>query len=184
MVKKMSKLIYKELLTERLVLRYPKKSDYQAEFEFLSNKDNFPYADYFIAKHMDDVRSYFQRMLKNQLDTSLFWMISLKDTLEPIGTLSAWNVDFSEMTIEFGYSLFPKYRGKGYMQEAIKVAISFLKKSNHFYKFDIWTDSNNTESLKLPKKLGFCYTGDCIEKAHYSDQDIIYKTFRLIIEEE
>lgn len=180
----MSKLIYKELVSERLILRYPKKTDYVIQYEYLSKKSNFPYADYKVAKNMTDVEKYFNRMLREQLETSLYWMIVLKNTQEPIGSLSAWNVDFNEMTIEFGYSLYPKYRKNGYMQEAILLAIDFLKEENNFYKFDIWTDSRNKESIKLPEKLNFKYTGDCIEKAHFSEENINYRTYRLTLEKE
>ena len=131
---------------------------------------------------MEDVNDYFKRMLNSFLDESIYWIISLKDTLEPIGTLSAWNLDLKERTIEFGYSLYPKYRGNGYMIEAVQAAIDFIKNENKIYKFDIWTDSRNKKSLSIPEKLNFKYTGDCIEKAHYSDQNIIYKTYRLTIE--
>ena len=175
----MSKLIYKELRSKRLILRLPIETDFNAHYEYLKNPLNYPFADYKIAKSLTDVHDFFEKMLKEQLINSLFWMIAIKESNEPIGTISAWNVNWDEMTIEFGYSLYPNYRGFGYMKEAIQKVIDFLEKENNFKLFDIWTDKKNITSLKLAESLGFKHLGYEVEKAHNSERNIEYATYRL-----
>lgn len=175
----MPKLKYKELVSERLVLRLPIQEDYEYHYEYLSNPLNYPYADYKIAESKKDISDYFDKMFKEHLSKSLFWMMTDKATNKPVGTLSAWNINWEETTIEFGYSLYPEYRGNGYMKEAIETVITFLKEENNFYVFDIWTDCNNVPSVNLVESLGFVFQGNEIEKAHNSDKNITYSTYRL-----
>ena len=100
-------LVYKELETERLILRYPLESDYTYHYNYLSNKKNFPFADIKVATSINDVKEFINRIADEHAIKHLFWMICIKETNQPIGTLSAWNIDFDEMTMEFGYSLYP-----------------------------------------------------------------------------
>lgn len=175
----MTKLTYKELETTRLILRFPRQTDYLYEFEYLRDKNQFPYADYKIAKTMEDVDLFFNRMLKDHLITSLFWMICIKETDEPIGSISAWNVDFDKNSIEFGYSIYPKWRGKGLMTEAISEVIRFCHEDLRFTLFDIWTHKDNTESIRLARRLGFIFKGYMEEQAKNSDEMIQYATYQL-----
>lgn len=176
----MSNLIYKELETERLILRYPKKEDYPYEFDYLKDKSNFTYADYKVAKSMKDVEEFFERMLRDHLDTSLFWVICKKETDEPIGTISAWNVDFEKNSIEFGYSIYPKQRGFGYMTEAIKEVLRFCHEELKFTVFDVWTHKDNIESIRLARRLGFVFQGYVEEPAKHTDEIIKYATYQLV----
>lgn len=176
----MSNLKYRDLETMRLMLRFPKETDYQYQFEYLKDKNQFPYADYKVAKTMEDVDQFFERMLRDHLDTSLFWMITNKESDEPIGTISAWNVDFEKNSIEFGYSIYPQHRGKGYMSEAIEEVMRFCYEELHFNAFDIWTHKDNTESIRLARRLGFVFKGYVEEEAKHSEGSITYATYQLV----
>ena len=180
----MSKLKYKELVSKRLILRMPNREDYKYQMDYMNNPLNYPFADYKITKSMDDIEEYFEKMLSEHISNTLFWMVADKKTNEPVGMISAWNTDWKEMTIEFGYSIYPKYRGKGYMKEALEAAIDYIKEENNFYLFDIWTDIHNKSSIRLAESLGFDYQGDKIEKAHNSEKDITYATYRLDLRKE
>lgn len=176
----MRKLIYDDIYTERLTLRYPNHSDYSHQFKFLSDKSNFPYADYPVIEKEEEVKYFFAKMLKNQEESSLFWMICLKKEDIPIGTISAWNVDFDQNSIEFGYSIYPEYRRKGYMQEALRSVIDYCYNKLAFNVFDIWTHKDNISSIRLARKLGFIFEGYVTEKAKNSEGDIVYATYKLI----
>lgn len=175
----MSRLRFRDIETEHLRLRLPRLSDYEYQFAFLKNKDNFPFADYAVANHPDDVARFFQKSFRGYLRTSLFWMIALKSSDEPIGTVAAWNVDWEAMSIEFGYSLYPKHRHLGYMREAIEAVLLYLYKEIGFRTFDIWTDKENQASINLALSLGFAFQGYVVEKAKNSPGSITYATYRL-----
>lgn len=175
----MPKLKYEDLVSERLVLRLPIHEDYGYQYEYLSNPLNYPYADYKIAESEADISNFFDKMFKEHLSNSLFWMITDKSTNKPMGSLSAWNINWEENTIEFGYSLYPEYRGHGYMKEAIETVIKFLNEENNLFVFEIWTDCENIPSVNLVESLGFSFQGNEVEKAHNSDRNITYSTYRL-----
>lgn len=177
----MDKLIYKNIETERLLLRYPKKSDYSYQFAFLSDKSNFPYADIKPIKEESELEAFFQHKLKHQLETSLFWMITDKETDIPVGTVSAWNVDYEQNSIEFGFSLYPENRGKGFMIEVLKEVINYCHETLKFTLFDIWTHKDNIPSIRLARRLGFKFMGYVKEAAQHSDGDIEYATYQLAI---
>jgi len=173
----MDRLVFSELETDHFKLRLPIESDMDDQFEFLMNKEHFPYADYQIATVMADVRVHFDKMMLNHEKTSLFWMIALKESNRPIGSISAWNVDFKRNSIEFGYSLYPAYRGQGYMQEVLAKVMNYCNESLHFTTFVIWTHRDNLASIRLAERMGFDFKGFIDENAHYSDETITYATF-------
>ena len=172
-------LSYRQLETNRLILRLPKNLDYSYQFEYLKDKNNFPFADYKVAKSMDDVQTFFDKMFKHHLETSLFWMICDKTTDEALGTISTWNIDFDLNSIEFGYSLYPKNRGKGYMVEAIQAVMDYCNQELKFAVFDIWTHKGNIASIRLARRLGFQFKGYVDEPAKFSNETITYATYSL-----
>ncbi|MBN2876252.1 MAG: GNAT family N-acetyltransferase [Bacilli bacterium] len=172
-----SRLKYKDLYTERLHLRLPRKEDYPYQIDYLSNKENFPYADYTVTEDESGIVVFFDRMMKGHLNTSLFWMITLLESDEPIGTVSAWNVDWDRNSIEFGYSLYPKHRKHGYMLEALSKVMNYCLTELMFTEIDIWTDEQNESSIELARRLGFEYRGIEEEQAKNSPNMIRYATF-------
>ncbi|XMB72862.1 GNAT family N-acetyltransferase [Mycoplasmatota bacterium WC30] len=175
----MGKLKYRDINTKRLLLRAPKPSDNVYQFNYMSNPKNFEFADYKIAKTKTDIEEFFKSMWRDHLKTSLFWMICDKNTDQPIGTLSAWNVDYEANSIEFGYSIYPKYREKGYMYEVLTKVVDFCYKELEFTVFDIWTDKANKPSIDLAIKLGFEFKGFVDEPAKNSNTIITYATYQL-----
>ncbi len=176
---------YAELETERLFLRMPRKSDIKPYFNYQRDPQNYPFADLYPVKTIAEMEQLFLNFInKISIHDSIYWILEEKKSHKPIGSLSAWNIDVAKNSIEFGYNLFPKYRRKGYMAEAIRAAIDYLMDNLGFTVFDIWTDVNNTASRKLAEKLGFVFTGYVKEKAHNQDRIITYATYQLKLFEE
>jgi [ribosomal protein S5]-alanine N-acetyltransferase len=173
------KLVYRELYTKRLILRDVKQSDYQPQLEYLSDKANFPYADYKQLTTFHEVKQFFNKILEYQnKGSSLFWMICLRETDQPIGTVSAWNVDWNRNSIEFGYSIYPAFREHGYMSEALQAVMTYCNETLGFTILDIWTEEHNLPSQKLAEKLGFRFMGYEIEQAKHSPGDIKYAMYK------
>lgn len=176
-----SRLFESDLLTQRLHLRKPKVSDYLFQFDFLSKKDHFPYADYKVAESIQDVEDYFNRIMSYQMKSSLTWMICDRNDDLPMGTISAWNMDYEKNSIEFGYSLYPQHRGHGYMQEALQCVIDFCVDELHFTVLDIWTHKDNLASIALAKRLGFQFKGYIDEEAKFSKDKITYAMYQKVV---
>lgn len=171
---------YQEIETERLLLRKPMKKDHIFQYNYQKDSANYPFADIFTCISFKEIEIYFDRMLEGIKNRdSLFWIVENKETLEPLGTISAWNIDVEKNSIEFGYSLYPNARGNGYMFETIKAVIKYCHTALGFTVFDIWTNKDNYPSIKLAKKLGFIHTGFVEEKAKHTNTTIVYSTYQI-----
>ncbi len=171
---------YQNLSTDRLILRLPKRSDIKPIYNYQKDKRNYPFADLYSFKNIKEAEDFLDSIvLKIKKHDLLFWVIEDKKNKTPVGTLSAWNIDIEKNSIEFGYHVFPEFRGKGYMVEAIRQAMKYLHHELGFAVFDIWTDKDNIPSIKIAKKLDFKFTGYVEEKAHHSDTIITYATHQL-----
>lgn len=175
-------LKFSELDTERLHLRLPINSDYTHQLDYLKKPENYPFIDHKTVGPLDDINSYFIRMFDGYLETSLLWMICDKNTDVPIGIVSAWNVNKKDMSIELGYSIYPKYRQQGYMKEVLITVITYLNKVLEFNRFDIWTDKQNVSSIRLAKSLAFNfvnYVEYLDEEDELNPKTVTYATYRL-----
>jgi RimJ/RimL family protein N-acetyltransferase len=93
---------------------------------------------------------------KNRLD----YVICLKDSKKPIGTVNFTNVDMGNLKAEAGKLLGEKSaRGKGLAKEAFIVWISFGFRELGFNRIYIRTMVSNTVNIQLNKKLGFIEEG-------------------------
>ena len=78
-----------------------------------------------------------------------YWVISLKDENELIGTICFWNFSEDKSITEIGYDLKPEYFSKGIMSEAIKIVINFGFQTLKLSCIEAFTNSENTNSIKL-----------------------------------
>lgn len=80
-----------------------------------------------------------------------------------IGMIDA-NTDYKELDgvsegeANISYSIYPKFRGKGYAGEAISLIEKFLSERN-INKSVIRVSPQNTASLRVPEKLGYSNKG-------------------------
>lgn len=84
------------------------------------------------------------------------WGIYLKEDVM-IGTISMWNFDYEKNIAEFGYGLFPNYRDKGYMSEAIRICMKYGFLELKLFSIEAYTNVENEDSRKMLNNLGFSY---------------------------
>ena len=139
--------------TERLLLRYFVKNDAKEAHELFSDEE---------AMRMDGMYPPFTRLEETEaridswVNSKKHFAIVLKQTGELLGYI-AINPDSEEGredTRELGFALISKYRGKGYMREAISAVLKELAKRNIVY---VWACcfKENVSSEKLIRSIGF-----------------------------
>lgn len=136
----------KEILTERLVLRQFKESDYDDLFEYLSQlKDNefegYPGITY------ENGREH----LKYRVGSKEFYAIELKQSGKVIGNIYYGNRDFESK--EVGYIINKDYQREGYASEALRAVIE-NGFANGVHRIFAECDPRNTCSWKLLEKVG------------------------------
>jgi ribosomal-protein-alanine N-acetyltransferase len=99
----------------------------------------------------------------------IIWTIRLSsepDTI--IGDCALHHWDSKTGEIQIGGSLYPEYRGHGYMAAAFEQAIAHARHQLGVRIITGHTTTNNHSAIKLVQKLGFV-------KSHEDDEDTVLK---------
>lgn len=160
------------LTSERLVLKALTENDIPALFDYFSNKSNFPYVQMTEYQNEEEVKNYLLKM-QTGIDAGkwFLWGIYLNHENTLVGTISLWNFSEDRQTAEFGYGLFPQYRGYGYMSEAINTCVNFGFNALKMKKIEAYTQKNNQPSIVILEKLGFLFETLVIEEG---EEMVIY----------
>jgi [ribosomal protein S5]-alanine N-acetyltransferase len=88
----------------------------------------------------------------------------------PPGANSAQNPD----AVEFGYTIFPAWRGRGYATEAAVMLMDLAEQRAGTRRFVLSVSPDNEPSLAIVRKLGFVRTGE-----HMDEEDGLEHVFEL-----
>lgn len=152
----------KTLETTRLLLRKTKESDAQPMFRNWASDPRvtkfmtwYPYES---AQQLHD--TYHRYLLENQDRKDFYdWKIELKETGEPIGSISVVELCEDIEEAEIGYCLGYNWWHKGIMTEAFTAIIRFLFEEVHVNRIVAKHDINNPHSGDVMKKCGLQYEG-------------------------
>jgi ribosomal-protein-alanine N-acetyltransferase len=78
----------------------------------------------------------------------------------PPGVNSRQNPD----AVEFGYRIFPPYRGRGYATEAARMLMDLAEERAGIRHFVLSVGPENDPSLAIVRKLGFVRTGEQMDE--------------------
>ena len=152
----------KEIITDRLIIKYGEIEDYvkvhEYDFNYLEGIDGiFEY----VKNDQDSIRSWFsmdssieEHHKRHEKSRTYDYIIFLKNTMEPIGNIGfdRYNKDLN--SLEISCYIHPKYWGKGYVVEALIGAMKYI--------YDLGYDNilygyyeGNSKSKKVQEKLGF-----------------------------
>ena len=159
------------LCTKRLTLRGLKMTDDQAVLDYQSDKNNFKYVDMPIYHTIDDARKYIAKMNTGVTSNKwIIWAIADKQTDKAIGTISLWNISQDQTKAELGYGLYPGYRGKGYMSEALQKALEYGFKVMKLEVIESYTNVQNKKSIELLVRNKFTKVSNFTETHTYSGE--------------
>jgi len=88
----------------------------------------------------------------------------------PPGQNSAQNPD----AVEYGYKIFPAWRGRGYATEAAMTLMDLAEERAGIRQFVLSVSPENDPSLAIVRKLGFVKTGE-----HMDEEDGLEHVFEL-----
>lgn len=144
------------LTTNRLVLRSLDISDDQDIFAHRSDDEVNTYLEDFRHASIEQTRAFISRVQHEILEgRTILWVITEKGNNRFLGTVCLWNISHDEQKAETGYTLDPRFQGKGYMNEALAKAIEFGFETVKLKSIDAYTHKNNARSIRLLKRNGF-----------------------------
>lgn len=154
--------------TERLLLRNIQPEDANDMYEYASIPEVCEYLLWSPHVNVDATLGYIEFLQKRYLK-GLYgdWAIVLKKENKMIGTCGFAAIDSSTMTCEIGYVLSPKYRGNGYMTEAVNAVLELSFKKLGILNTELRIILQNESSVRLAERVGFH-----LDRIGYSEMEI------------
>jgi len=154
-------MFYKELETERLILKNISNLDRDFIFEQFSNDkvneylyDAEPLTD--ISGADDIIEFYTQPEPRGQHR----WIILRKSDQVKLGTCGFHCLNTTKGEVEIGFDLYDRFWGVGYAREAVAEIISFARNSMKIKQIKAIIYINNVRSIKVVEHFGFKKTGE------------------------
>ena len=146
---------FEYLESESLIIRQFKETDENDVFEFLSNDNFIRYTSTSKAKNRYDAFRFIQSRL-NEYKKNCFHVLAIekKDENKVIGYIGLSREDYSKYTCEIIYGINEPYWHKGFMSEAVKRYLEYLKTLKFDYIFGGHI-KENINSGKVMMKNGF-----------------------------
>ncbi|VTS21054.1 acetyltransferase, GNAT family [Streptococcus porcinus] len=138
--------------TERLYLRPITYFDSDAFFEFASDPSQLSFIFPAVATRSESDYLLTHAFLKNPLGC---WAIAEKNQQDMIGFIKFENIVVSSASADFGYFLSHKYRGRGYMTEAVRHLLAFSFEDLNLKCLKIVTHKENIASQKVAQATSF-----------------------------
>ncbi len=147
--------------TERLILREFTLDDVGAMFR---NWTQDPDVTRFLrwAPHSDEqvTTDLVKKWMAQYGDSDYYhWVIALKESNMPIGSIGILNVSVLDESGEIGYAVGKPWWGQGYTAEATKTVIAFAFEQVGFHRLEAYHSVNNPASGRVMQKCGMTLEG-------------------------
>lgn len=166
--------------TDRLLIRIPEMKDKEDFFEYRSMPEIYQYQSW-KPKRISEIEEFINKNVTVNPNTEHTWLqlaVCLKEG-QMIGDIGIHFLE--ENQIEIGYTLSPKYQGKGYALEAVKAVINYSFSEWKKHRITASVDPDNIHSVKLLERIGFKKEAHFIKSFRMDDQwydDCIYAILR------
>lgn len=154
------------LETTRLVLRKYQIEDAQAMFEnWASNPNVTRYMRWQPHSSVEETHKIVNDfILCYEKNDYYLWVICLKETEQPIGSIGLFIINEFDEVGEFGYCIGEAYWNKGYTTEALNVVFEFAFNQVLFNRIEACHSVNNPASGEVMKKAGMKFEGMARQK--------------------
>lgn len=152
-------MIFKELHTERLLLRKVEATDNEFVLKAYSNDEltKFMLHRYYTLDEIKVQMQHYADMYEN--NKGLAWVMQDAATQEPIGIISLFYYSAEHKKIEIGFWILPEYAGKGYTTEAGKAVINYCFAELDVNRLEATVETENLASISVIKKIGLMHEG-------------------------
>ncbi|KRU17066.1 hypothetical protein AS142_07220 [Bacillus pumilus] len=99
----------------------------------------------------------------NQPGTWFQYAIALSESNQLIGDCAIHTLDCEPRIVEIGFTLAPKFQGKGYIQEALSSMIEYIFTTLNKHKIIAYTDVRNEKSIRVLERLDMRREGHLLQ---------------------
>lgn len=146
------------LETTRLTVRPFTLDDASFILQLLNEPSFIEHIDDMGVRTLDDARNYICERLIAAYKQHGFglWRVGLKEADTPIGMAGLLNRETLD-TVDLGYAFLSEHFGKGYAFEVTSAIMTYARVHLGCRKIAAVVHANNEPSIRLLRKLGFCY---------------------------
>lgn len=161
---------FPELRTDRLILRRITQGDVEVMFFLRSDEQVMKYVNREPTTDIEDVRKFIDR-INNDIDNNygIMWGLALPDDpATMIGLICYWNIRMEDHRAEVGFSLHPRYWGKGLMKGALLKVIEYGFTVMGLHSIEGQINPGNKASAGILQATGFV-------KEAYFREDLLFR---------
>lgn len=164
----------KRLETERLILRRFTAEDAEPMFRNWASDDEVTkFLTWPTHANIDVTKHVIGMWLNSYANENYYqWAIVLKETGEPIGSISAVNMNEDLSMVHIGYCIGKLWWHQGITSEALKALITFFFEEVDVNRIEARHDPQNPHSGSVMKKCGLRYEGT-MRSADRNNQGIV-----------
>lgn len=159
---------FKNLETNRLLLRKVAETDVAEVLELRSDKKTMKYIPRPLVKTDEDALAHI-KMINDKIDNNegINWAITLKGNTKLIGIIGHYRISPENHRCEIGYMILPEYWGIGIVTEAIKVVLEYGFDDLQMHSIEAVIDPENKASEQVLLKNGFVKEAHIIENEYF-----------------
>jgi ribosomal-protein-alanine N-acetyltransferase len=158
---------FKNLESNRLLLRRILKTDVDEIFELRSNPETMKFIPRPLAKTKEDALEHLETIDKNiENNNGINWAITLKGNPKLIGIIGHYRLKPENHRSEIGYMILPQYNGQGIVTEAIKLVLEYGFDDLQIHSIEAVIDPENRASERVLQKNGF------VKEAHILENEL------------
>jgi len=145
---------------DRVRLRAFRDGDSAALYTIYSDPAVMRYWSYPAWTAHDQADAYLSRVRDAVVSEGvLAWAIANRDDDMLIGTMTVLHIDSANARAEIGYALASAHWGRGYAQEALRIALAFAFDAMQLRRIEADVDPRNQASCRLLERIGFAREG-------------------------
>lgn len=165
-------LPFKNLSSNRLLLRQITPADVNEMFALRSNPDVMKYVARPLCNNLDEAMALIN-IIEQKLETNegINWAMTLKGSNTLIGFIGHYRIKWEHFRSEIGYMLSPEFQGKGIVSEAVKLIVDYGFKEMKMHSLEAVIDPANTASARVLEK------NDFIKEAHFKENEFFEGKF-------
>lgn len=183
----MNYIKFRDIETDRLILRKFRESDAEAFFNYRPD----PRVALYQGEGWDDYKfeqaiEFVKEQSNSQPGIPDTWFqiaIELKGTGALIGDCAIHTLPQDINQVEIGFTLNPVYQGKGFAAEAVRCLLDYIFNTIDRHRAIAVVDVRNTSSIKLLEKVGMRREGHFIKNAWYRGEYTDEYLYALLKEE-
>lgn len=161
-------LPFKNLESERLLLRQITNEDVKEVYELRSNPETMKYIPRPLVTDHEGALAHI-KMINDKIETNegINWAVTLKGSNKLLGIVGHYRIQWHNFRSEIGYMFLPECHGKGIATEVIQLLINYGFDEMNMHSLEAVIDPENLASARVLEKNGFVKEAHILENEYY-----------------